>query len=122
MTERCFLGEKRVFAAVYASSALSQLVLCFWDHLLAVILDQTSLGAVRWLPHREGRCVEASLVDPKNFALHHVTSPLCCLTCPLSSVSCLSVVVSVGVLPRLPDSDKMVSLFFSMASKSVDTR
>ena len=51
------------FAAVYASSALSQLVLCFWDHLLAVILDQKSPAAVRWLPHRERRCVEASLVQ-----------------------------------------------------------
>ena len=41
-----------------------QLVLCFWDHLLAVILDQKSPAAVPWLPpHRERRCVEASLVE-----------------------------------------------------------
>ena len=58
-----FLGEKRGFAAVHASSALVQLVLCFWDYMLAVILDQKSPAAVRWLPHREGRCVEASLVQ-----------------------------------------------------------
>ena len=58
----------------------------------------------------------------KNLPLHHITSSLCCLTCPLSRVSCLSVLVSVGVLPRLSDSDKKVSFFFPMASKSVDTR
>ena len=63
MTERCFLGEKRVLQPFYASSALSQLVLCFWDHLFVVILDQKSPAAVRCLPHRERRCVEASLVQ-----------------------------------------------------------
>ena len=76
------------------------------------------------------RCIALRLVanrrshQPKKLPLHHVTSSLCCLTCPLSSVSCLSAVVFVGVLPRLPDSDKKVSVvfFFSMASKSVDTR
>ena len=56
----------------------------------------------------------------KKLPLHHITSSLCCLTCPLSRVSC---VVSVGVLPRLPDSDKKVSFFFSRwPQKSVDTR
>ena len=48
---------------MYASSELSQLVLCFWDHLLAVILDQKSPAAVPWLPHRERRCVESGLVQ-----------------------------------------------------------
>ena len=52
------------FAAVYASSVLVQLVLCFWDHLFVVILDQKSPAAVRWLPpHRGRRSVEASLVE-----------------------------------------------------------
>ena len=44
---------------------------------------------------------------------HHA---LCCLTCPLSRVFVLC------VLPRIPESDKKVSFFFEMASKSVDTR
>ena len=47
----------------------------------------------------------------KKLPLHQITSSLCCLTCPLSRVSCLSVVVSVGVLSRLRDSDKKVSFF-----------
>ena len=77
------------------------------------------------------RCIALRLVAtrrshrPEKLPLHHITSSLCCLTCPLSRVSCLSVVVSVGVLSRLRDSDKKVSFcffFFSMASKCVDTR
>ena len=77
------------------------------------------------------RCIALRLVAtrrshrPKKLPLHHVTSSLCCLTCPLSSVSCLSAVVFVGVLPRLPDSDKKVSVvfffFFRWPQKSVDT-
>ena len=68
---------------------------------------------------------------------------LCCLTCPLSRVWCVSVVSRVRcpvcgvsllshvsvvfvlcVLPRLPDSDKKVSVFFflTMASKKVLTQ
>ena len=59
---------------------------------------------------------------------HHIT--LCSLLSHVSVVSLLSHVSVVlcifvlCVLPRLPDSDKKVSVFFffSMASKSVDTR
>ena len=41
------------FAAVYASSVLVQLVLCFWDHLFVVILDQKSPAAVPQLQEPE---------------------------------------------------------------------
>ena len=60
MTQRCLLREKRVLQPC----TRLQLVLCFWDHLLAVILDQKSPAAVRRLPpHRGRRSVEASLVE-----------------------------------------------------------
>ena len=74
------------------------------------------------------RCIALSLcmaldrvdVSQRKCHLHHITSSLCCLTCPLSRVSCslLSHVSSVPcvfvlcVLPRLPDSDKKVYFFF----------
>ena len=53
----------------------------------------------------------------KKMPLLHITSSLCCLSC--ADVSCLSVVVTVGVLPRHPDSDKPCFFFFSVASKRV---
>ena len=61
MKERCLLGEKRVFQPC-TRLPLFRNFLCFWDHSLAVSVDQKSPAAVRWLPQRERRCVEASLV------------------------------------------------------------
>ena len=40
----------------------------------------------------------------------------------LSHVSVVPCVLVLCVLPRLPDSDKKVSFFFAMASRSVETR
>ena len=70
------------------------------------------------------RCIALRLVAtrrshrPKKLPLHHITSSLYCLTCPLSRVSLFKVSCpgSQRVTRRSP------SCFFAMASKSVDTR
>ena len=60
-------------------------------------------------------------VETKMHNHHQITSSLCCLSCAVCRVSCLSVVVSVGVQPRHPDTDKPF-FFCDGLKKSVDTR
>ena len=74
-------------------------------------LHRIALGVRRWTTLRVNKNAQPS-------SYHIVLSVVSRV--PLSRVSCLSVVVSIGVLPRLPDSDK--PCFFVIPSKSVDTR
>ena len=84
------------------------------------------LGALHRSAPRVRRWTTLSLnknTQPSSY--HIVLSVVSRARCPMCGVPLFSHVSVVPcVLPRLPDSDKKVSLFFffAMASKSVDTR
>ena len=125
---RFFLKEARTFSRPFCPNLSTMLGLRAWgDDLVAVLFefqeDDTKLAqsCTDWLYVQHWYTV---VPEPSTLSLNKNAQPSSVSHCVslLSHVSVVPCVFVLCVLPRLPESDKKVSIFFSMASKSVDTR